>query len=443
MDGKPPLRLSDTIRLVGRGADGEGQHYRIIEWQDRFTKKARLGVLPQSLIGTPQGWQYLQGLGITVLSGRKKRDLLADYLQSEGSNSAWAIAKKAGWHGSAYILPGGDIIAQEEQRIICHGDTSQKHAYQPKGSLADWQAHIARYAAGNSRLLLALGTAFAAPLLSLLNIEGGGFHLYGDSSDGKTTAAKVALSVWGAPDDLKTTWEGTGHGFSNLASSRNDGFLVLDEIGQASARVVQHTAYSVINGTAGRAFIGLLQTDPTTCQRAKDIMQAFTDSLPPLEGQARRVSKRFALAAAALELAQTITGIPAASAGIRQCFDDWHATHGGGKYEDTRITEQAEGFMQQHAHGSRFTDWSSARAWADHAGYKKPADDGTETEYWIIPAVFADEICQSYDTRKVCEVLHGIGWLKRNDKGGRFQFQRYRYGRFYVLIGASPPEPRA
>lgn len=525
-----PQWLSDAIYLVGRGADGEGNHYRIIEWQDRLTRETRRSALPMATIGTQQGWQRLQGMGITILASRRKRELLADYLQAEGSNAVWTVTGKAGWLDGAYILPSGDIIQKEDARILYDGDTSQKRFYQPKGSLADWQAHIARLAAGNSRLCLALGTAFAAPLMRLLDIEGGGFHLYGDSSDGKTTAAKVALSVWGAPDDLKTTWEGTGHGFANLAAARNDGLLVLDEIGQAAPRVVAHTAYSVINGTgkvqghkdggnreihrwrvlllstgektldgylkaggsdwhagqanrlpaipanagkglgifdtlhgfqggaalaehlnhagslyhgtAGRVFIESLIADPTASQKAQDTLNAFMASLPSLTGQARRVGKRFALVAAALELASPVTGLApgVGSAGIRQCFDDWHADHGSGKYEDARIIEQAEDFMQRHAHTARFIDWNAAQAWADHAGYRKRTEQGDDVEYWIIPPVFVDEICKGFDKRKVCDVLHGIGWLKRGSDR-RYQFQRVNRGRFYVLLGVTPPEP--
>ena len=79
-------------------------------------------------------------------------------------------------------------------------------------------------------------------------MEAGGFHLFGDSRDGKSTAARAASSVWGNPTALMQTWTGTSHGFSNLANARNDGLLVLDEIGQANPRQVAQTAYSVING---------------------------------------------------------------------------------------------------------------------------------------------------------------------------------------------------
>ena len=34
---KPPLRLSDAVRIIGRGTDTAGNHYRVISWQDGFT----------------------------------------------------------------------------------------------------------------------------------------------------------------------------------------------------------------------------------------------------------------------------------------------------------------------------------------------------------------------------------------------------------------------
>ena len=246
-DGKEQRdHLADAIHLIGRAVDEEGGNWRIIEWRDRY-HTTHHAALDMGDIGTPAGWRTLQSHGITIKAGRKKRERLADYLQGEGKNTRWQLAKTAGWHSGAYILPSGEVLGEVEN-IHYHGDTSQGKDYQPRGSLADWQA-LARLAEGNSRLCLALGCAFAAPLLDLLGHESGGFHLYGDSSDGKTTAALFALTVWGNPKGLKLTWEGTAHGFSNTAAAKNDGLLVLDEIGQASARTAAHTAYAVLNGT--------------------------------------------------------------------------------------------------------------------------------------------------------------------------------------------------
>lgn len=524
---KPPLRLSDQIELIGRGIDAGGRYYRIIRWRDTLTRQSKTAALAMAEIGTPQCWQRLQGWGITVMSGRRKRELLADYLQTDGQTTPYTVTGKAGWHGGGYILPDGEAVVSDglKEHIIYNGDPDP--AYTQSGTLQDWQQHIARYAAGNSRLLLAIGTALAAPLLHLFGEANGGFHIYGDSSDGKTTAALAGLSVYGNPAALKLAWRGTDLGFSNAALSRNDGLLVLDEIGEAHPKTVSKTAYSVINGkskiqgakeggnraaqewrillfstgeyalqaymeragetweagqavrlpgiraaagrgfgifdtlhgfksgaaladhlqqsarqyhgTAVRAWIAKLQTLPADTIRAA--FEAFLAALPDLDGQAARVARRFALAAAALELAADITALPAGAgtAGIKQCFDEWHAENGSGKHEDRQIIRNMAAFMQQHAHGLRFADWNDRHTNKDHAGYRRENGQDGKAEFWIIPAVFEGEIIQSTDTEKACGVLHGIGWLAKPE-GGRWKFQKRGKGRFYVMLGAEPPQ---
>ena len=53
------------------------------------------------------------------------------------------------------------------------------------------------------------------------------------------------------------------------------------------------------HGTIGRAFIAILQNDPAALQTAKERQNTFMQTLPELNGQARTVALRFALAAAA------------------------------------------------------------------------------------------------------------------------------------------------
>lgn len=517
-----PLLLSDPIDIIGTGQDNDGAYYRIIKFKDKITRQQKTAAIPQAEIGTVQGWQRLQSYGLTVLSGRAKRERLADYLQTQGSQAAFTITDRAGWHSNAYILPSGETITatDKDPAIIYNGDTSQAKAYQPNGELTDWQQNIARYAAGNSRLCLALGASFAAPLLSLLNEESGGFHLMGDSSDGKTTAAKAALSVWGKPSGSLITWSGTKIGFSNTAAARNDGLLVLDEIGQASPHIIGDTVYSVMNGinkvqgakqggnralsrwkvmmfstgektpdsilkhhkgdwnagqaarlpsiraaaqygiydtlhgfedgallsehiaqsaekyhgVAGRLFIRQLSDDLEQAKRqATERMAAFMATIPELSGQARRVAKRFAIAAAALELAAPVTGLPVGvgMAGVKQCFDEWLEANGTGKHEDRRIIEQAEDFIAQHALGTRFMEWSDKSTNKDHAGYRK--QEGEKLELWVIRRVFADEIAQSFDESKACRVLADNGLLKYNHKNKGYQHQRKGNGWFHVL----------
>ena len=517
-----PLFLSDPIDIIGTGQDNDGAYYQIIKFKDKITRRHKTAALPQAEIAGGKCWERLGFYGLFIESNPTKRRKLADYLQKEGSQTAFTITDRAGWHEDSYIMPSGETITatDKDPAIIYNGDTSQAKAYQPNGELTDWQQNIARYAVGNSRLCLALGASFAAPLLSLLNEESGGFHLMGDSSDGKTTAAKVALSVWGKPSGSLLSWSGTKIGFSNTAAARNDGLLVLDEIGQASPHVIGDTVYSVMNsinkvqgakqggnralsrwkvmmfstgektpdsilkhhkgdwnagqaarlpsiraaaqygiydtlhgfedgallsehiaqsaekyhGVAGRLFIRQLLDDLEQAkQQATERMAAFMATIPELSGQARRVAKRFAIAAAALELAAPVTGLPVGvgMAGVKQCFDEWLEANGAGKHEDRRIIEQAEDFIAQHALGTRFMEWSDKSTNKDHAGYRK--QEGEKLELWVIRRVFADEIAQSFDESKVCRVLADNGLLKYNHKNRGYQHQRKGNGWFHVL----------
>ena len=517
-----PLLLSDPIDIIGTGQDNDGAYYRIIKFKDKITRQQKTAALPQAEIADGKCWGRLGFYGLSIESNPTKRRKLADYLQKEGSPTAFTITDRAGWHEDSYIMPSGETITatDKDPAIIYNGDTSQAKAYQPNGELTDWQQNIARYAVGNSRLCLALGASFAAPLLSLLNEESGGFHLMGDSSDGKTTAAKVALSVWGKPSGSLLSWSGTKIGFSNTAAARNDGLLVLDEIGQASPHVIGDTVYSVMNGinkvqgakqggnralsrwkvmmfstgektpdsilkhhkgdwnagqaarlpsiraaaqygiydtlhgfedgallsehiaqsaekyhgVAGRLFIQQLLDDLEQAkQQATERMAAFMATIPELSGQARRVAKRFAIAAAALELAAPVTGLPVGvgMAGVKKCFDEWLEANGTGKHEDRRIIEQAEDFIAQYALGTRFTEWSDKSTNKDHAGYRK--QEGEKLELWVIRRVFADEIAQSFDESKVCRVLADNGLLKYNHKNRGYQHQRKGNGWFHVL----------
>ena len=525
-----PLLLSEPIDIIGTGQDNDGAYYRIIKFKDKNTRQQKTAALPQEEIGTAHGWKRLGWHGIDVYSEGIESGKLRNYLLKHSGNAVFTITDRAGWNGEAYILAGGEAINADGTNILYNGDTSQKDGYTEKGSLKEWQEQAARYAENNSRLCLALGLSMAAPFLALLNEEGGGFHLAGDSSKGKTTAARLALSVWSDPETTKGNWDTTPLGLQNLALARNDGLLVLDEIGQtADPRKIPQMVYSVINGvsktqgakdggnrrqktwrnlilstgeinpesligdraqwkagnhvrlpdiqaearfgiydtlhgfadgaklsehinqatakqrgTAGRALIRQILKDgkEAAAQAVEASRARFLETLPPMEGQARRIARRFALLAAVLEYAAPITGMRpgAGEAGVRQCFNEWLEENGTGNREDRRIIEQVIAFMDVNALSMRFSDWN-AQTWnQNHAGYRK--QEGSIDEYWIIPVVFENEVCKGYSPRKVCEVLHNRQWLKKADNG-RWQHQRKRNGsasRFYVLMGEAPPD---
>ncbi|MDT4843861.1 hypothetical protein FQZ97_777990 [compost metagenome] len=79
-------------------------------------------------------------------------------------------------------------------------------------------------------------------------MNGGGVHLVGDSSSGKSLAQLIGASVWGNPGMFAASWDMTKGGLEIEAASRNDTLLSLDEIKRADPRCVQEMAYALANG---------------------------------------------------------------------------------------------------------------------------------------------------------------------------------------------------
>jgi uncharacterized protein (DUF927 family) len=143
------------------------------------------------------------------------------------------------------------------ERIILQASGPLDHALAEAGTLAGWQAEVGRYAVGNSRLVLALSTAFAAPLLYPTGAESGGFHFRGASSTGKSTALVVAGSAWGGGGirGYVRTWRATSNGLEGVAAMHCDCLLCLDEMGQVDGREAGQIAYMLANGV-GKARAG-------------------------------------------------------------------------------------------------------------------------------------------------------------------------------------------
>lgn len=136
-----------------------------------------------------------------------------------------------------------------DQRIRFQSPTAQvNHPYQAKGTLESWQKNVGRFAAGNSRLIFAVSTSFAGPLLELLDLQGGGFNVHGPTSVGKTTGVQVAGSVSGNPDKLVRSWRATENGLEAIAAEHNHLTLLLDEIKECPPKVVDQASYLLANG---------------------------------------------------------------------------------------------------------------------------------------------------------------------------------------------------
>lgn len=504
-----------------RNAEGEAWG-RLLAIHDRDGTVHRWAMPMEMLAGSGEEFRReLYSRGMVLKSGGASRAWLADYLSSWRPRGRVRCVDTIGWHGRAFVLPDRSYGDTAGERVILQL-TGTAPRFEVLGSLRGWQEEIAAPAVGNSRLMLALMAGFAGPLVYGAGEESGGFHFFGASSTGKTTALHVLRSVWGV---ALGSWRTTDNGAEGLARAACDTVLPLDEIGQASPQVVEALAYLLGNqrgkarmrrdgsarpastwrllfvstgemGLAARlaeggkramagqmvraveipadagAGLGLFEklhgfadgaalaehlrlAADRQCGHAgrtflerfvrraehwsgivRQARQQFVAEHCPTEadGQVKRVCGRFALLAAAGELAVELGVLPwargqAERAAVR-CFKDWLRQLGGiAAGEVVAGLRQVRLFIEQHGMARFEPAWANAQEATDaaahareprevrilnRAGFRK-ADEQGNWSYYVLPESWAAEVCKGLNARQVAGSMLERGWLEPGD----------------------------
>jgi uncharacterized protein (DUF927 family) len=240
--------------------DGWGS---LLAWQDRDKQVHRAAFPAERFHESSLSLvQELASGGLAVVPGHGRA--LLQYLAGFDVRRRVRSVNRLGWVDApdvpdpVYVFPWGavgdagdeDPVYQPEHRSVL---TS---APQRSGDLDSWRKEVAKLAIGNPVLLFALSAGFAGPLLRFACIEGGGFHLHGSSSRGKTTAAQMSASVWGCGADPAEApgaafirkWNTTANAVEAIAADHCDRLLVLDEIGESQAQDLGRLIYQLAGG---------------------------------------------------------------------------------------------------------------------------------------------------------------------------------------------------
>jgi putative DNA primase/helicase len=450
--------------------------------------------------------RQLADLGLVISGARGARERLIEALAAVVCDRRVLIARCAGWQRelSVFALPHHTVAAAGAEEVVFEGRTGSS-CFATAGSLQDWQKWVAVLADGHDRLAFSLGLAFTGPLLKPLGLEAGGFHFVGPSSSGKTTALRLAGSVWGGggPLGFAQTWRTTANALEGIASAHNDVLLPLDEIGLIDPHDLESAAYTLAGGAgknrmradgglrdgarwriailssgevglavrisegggsrrarpgqevrivelaadAGKGFglfdhggaagdpsqlANMIREESDACyghagpafvehfvkhsdeltREARDIVKVAKSAWVPAgaSGQVARVAERFALVAAAGEIAISVGVLPLAvntvGCAARLLFDAWLAQRGGaGSGEIRDAVAQVRAFLQQH-YAARFvgTEQAGKASWGPDriAGYYNSdrelfffTDAGwSEATLGLNPAAAADALAQ-------------------------------------------------
>lgn len=244
--------ISSPVLVTAKTRDDSSNNWGVLlQWKDDNGVK-HIQALSMELFQT-DGADLRKALayqGVTIAPDQRARNLFQCYLMSYRANRYALCVDRVGWHENVFVLPHVQIgQTADNDLIVYQASNTLDNRYQSKGTLAQWQSDVAQLVASHSLLVFSLSTAFTGQLLTPLNQQGGGFHIKGGSSKGKSTALNLACSVWGNPENFYRTWRATGNNLEHTAYMHNDGFLVLDEIGEINnPKELGNIVYMLANG---------------------------------------------------------------------------------------------------------------------------------------------------------------------------------------------------
>ena len=254
---KPDERLTfGECRVLAGTSDTNDENYGVlVEWVTS-DHKTKIQAIPRRLFHA-QGTELAQLLadgGLDIIPGKERKLLV--YLASYQPKERLTAATCTGWHRDSFVLPFETIRSPEGRQLVYQPESLSDHAkaITKNGSLNAWKDGIK----GASPVVQFLVCAsLSTPVRYRVGIEAGGFHIFNETSRGKTTALQVAASVWGNGTDPAigggastyiNRWNATANALEALAELHNDLPMVVDEVGEGDAKEFGRTLYRIMSG---------------------------------------------------------------------------------------------------------------------------------------------------------------------------------------------------
>ncbi len=211
---------------------------------------------------------------------------------------------------------------------------------------------------------------------------------------------------------------GAGHKMFETIHGRAGADLFANDIKAASG---QHY------GHAARAFLSALTAEPDRCLGlVRQALDEFKQQHGPPDAapQVGRVLARFALVAAAGELAAMLGIVPwptgEAARGVAACFHTWLAERGGaGDLEADRAVAMVRAFIEANG-TSRFAPLNAP----DTKVHNSVGFYDRDNRRWLVfPNAWKTEVCKGHDARRVARALSDRGMLDREDTQDSLQIR--------------------
>jgi len=168
-------------------------------------------------------------------------------------------AEKIYTHSNLGIAIHNKSLIYKHHRIIGANIKSKyvgELKIKPRGSFEAWLAMYKEHISGFAPLELCCCISLSALIVSLLAVELGNesllCHLSGNSTTGKSTALKLAISMFGYPgikeNGLFTTYNSTTNAMQKTLTGINGTPIAFDEISMINTKELNNLVYKLVSG---------------------------------------------------------------------------------------------------------------------------------------------------------------------------------------------------
>ncbi len=197
----------------------------------------------------------LSDYGLPVHSENARK--LAAYLsrfesENEDKLTTRKVSNQLGWVKGGFLL-GDSFIGEGDIQFMPKdaGDGQIARGFRTRGTMAGTLEMLERVKPFGA-VKMAVYAALSAPLLSIWGESPYIFELAGSTSRGKTTALRIAASLWGCPDEHKPgifrQWNMTKVAIERYAATMNHLPLFLDDTKKTDERTVRPIVFQFSSG---------------------------------------------------------------------------------------------------------------------------------------------------------------------------------------------------
>lgn len=232
-----PIKLPTNF-AVQRVSDGNEDHAVFTFPRTGNRSPGRAFLILGDAINVGKVQAVLMSAGMAPPPDMTPRGICSDLVESIPSEVG-RLVRCPGWiqsgDASVFVAPE-KIYGEPDDFIVYHSPGARTIPLASRGTLEAWQKKIAKPAARSTAVATALLTSLAGPLFRHSTLtESFMINLAGNSSSGKSTANRAAISVWGPPDAMPS-WNASARGAAELAYDHNDLVLVFDDIEQGETQ---------------------------------------------------------------------------------------------------------------------------------------------------------------------------------------------------------------